>query len=402
MHEERIARLRAEKAIADKEVELAYAQFWELPPDWEERRRRVMERDSRRCRECGRKADVGEVAFHVHHVIQKSVREGSHSFENLLFLCEVCHSKITTPGHALIAESVRVRLETTWKRDLEVRSRRLGIMSCRDMLFLVPRTYVRRRLLSSISQIMPGEDVAILGSILCVKHFTPRRGRETVSVTVSDNTGWAEAIWSDRPNFEHVLLNSRQVLLLGKASFYNRLRFSNPEFRLVEPGDAVFRPDDAVAVVYRRFQGLRNGELRSFIRRVLDCYSVSLPETLSSQLLIKYGYPDMRHTVASMHFPASVGEGVKARQRVIFEVSLYSELLRNLSNRRCVHPRNDREVAGNTTADLQEHAGLLLRAHDEALSLIADDPQLRKPENRIFREALEQRYGGREDLLRVG
>jgi ATP-dependent DNA helicase RecG len=53
-------------------------------------------------------------------------------------------------------------------------------------------------------------------------------------------------------------------------------------------------------------------------------------------------------------------------------------------------------------ADLQEDRELLFKARDEAFALVASDPKLDKPENRIIRETLDNRYGGREDLLRVG
>jgi ATP-dependent DNA helicase RecG len=53
-------------------------------------------------------------------------------------------------------------------------------------------------------------------------------------------------------------------------------------------------------------------------------------------------------------------------------------------------------------ADLQEDRELLFKARDEAFDLIRSDPALGKPDNRVVRDTLEQRYGGREDLLRVG
>jgi ATP-dependent DNA helicase RecG len=53
-------------------------------------------------------------------------------------------------------------------------------------------------------------------------------------------------------------------------------------------------------------------------------------------------------------------------------------------------------------ADLQEDRALLFKARDEAFDLVRLDPTLAKPENKIVRDTLEQRYGGREDLLRVG
>jgi ATP-dependent DNA helicase RecG len=53
-------------------------------------------------------------------------------------------------------------------------------------------------------------------------------------------------------------------------------------------------------------------------------------------------------------------------------------------------------------ADLREDRELLFKARDEAFDLIRSDPALGKPDNRVVRDTLEQRYSGREDLLRVG
>jgi ATP-dependent DNA helicase RecG len=53
-------------------------------------------------------------------------------------------------------------------------------------------------------------------------------------------------------------------------------------------------------------------------------------------------------------------------------------------------------------ADLQEDRELLFKARNEAFDLVRDDPTFKKPENKTVRDTLEQRYGGREDLLRVG
>jgi len=53
-------------------------------------------------------------------------------------------------------------------------------------------------------------------------------------------------------------------------------------------------------------------------------------------------------------------------------------------------------------ADLEGDRALLFKARDEAFALIADDPHLKKPENGVIKDTLDQRYGGRRGLLRVG
>jgi ATP-dependent DNA helicase RecG len=52
--------------------------------------------------------------------------------------------------------------------------------------------------------------------------------------------------------------------------------------------------------------------------------------------------------------------------------------------------------------DLQADRALLFKARDEAFALIAADPELRAPQNRIYKDTLARRYKGRDELLRVG
>ena len=56
------------------------------PPDWEARREDVMERDSFQCRECN-----GDKYLQIHHTIPLS-KGGTNKINNLITLCEKCHS----------------------------------------------------------------------------------------------------------------------------------------------------------------------------------------------------------------------------------------------------------------------------------------------------------------------
>jgi hypothetical protein len=89
--------------------------FWPggfVPPDWEWRRERVVDRDAGKCQKCGRPSrylkyrdqmpkkpstktrkliySLGDLD--VHHVIPKS-KGGTHEFSNLILLCRKCHRK---------------------------------------------------------------------------------------------------------------------------------------------------------------------------------------------------------------------------------------------------------------------------------------------------------------------
>lgn len=78
--------------------EAVYGYWPGYPPDWEDRRRRILERDGYRCQQCGIKPDRDfPVELNVHHIKPLS-RNGSNTDENLIVLCKDCHAE--QPGHA--------------------------------------------------------------------------------------------------------------------------------------------------------------------------------------------------------------------------------------------------------------------------------------------------------------
>ncbi len=81
-----------------------YAQYWELPPDWQWRRQQIIERDEGTCQSCG--IHIGHLGAHIHHKIPKAKTNGNHDFNNLILLCKSCHSKQPEPGHSLIRPGI--------------------------------------------------------------------------------------------------------------------------------------------------------------------------------------------------------------------------------------------------------------------------------------------------------
>lgn len=62
------------------------------PPDWRDRRQKVLRRDNHRCQSCGDKfVPENDVRLDVDHEIPKS-DGGSHSLDNLQALCRQCHA----------------------------------------------------------------------------------------------------------------------------------------------------------------------------------------------------------------------------------------------------------------------------------------------------------------------
>ena len=65
-----------------------YDYFLTYPPDWDERRRQVEERDGNQCSKC-----PNRIHLHLHHIKPLSIG-GSNKISNLELLCRDCHSEL--------------------------------------------------------------------------------------------------------------------------------------------------------------------------------------------------------------------------------------------------------------------------------------------------------------------
>jgi 5-methylcytosine-specific restriction endonuclease McrA len=82
------------------------------PPDWDKRRELVGDRDHYGCVECG----VGN-RLHLHH--RRAINEGgTHHIDNLVLLCEFCHSEVHG-GRKFREEKKRNDTETAIQRKIE-------------------------------------------------------------------------------------------------------------------------------------------------------------------------------------------------------------------------------------------------------------------------------------------
>jgi 5-methylcytosine-specific restriction endonuclease McrA len=83
----RIRWTREEYESTTAKIRLLYDLWPTYPPDWDERRRLVSERDHYSCAECG----VGG-RLHLHHIRPLS-QGGTNRLDNIALLCEYCHKE---------------------------------------------------------------------------------------------------------------------------------------------------------------------------------------------------------------------------------------------------------------------------------------------------------------------
>jgi hypothetical protein len=73
--------------IMESKISSIYDYFLTYPPDWDKRKKTVIQRDGKMCDKCR-----SSLILHLHHLKPLS-KGGSNKVQNLKLLCENCHSK---------------------------------------------------------------------------------------------------------------------------------------------------------------------------------------------------------------------------------------------------------------------------------------------------------------------
>lgn len=83
------------KLYKNEKEEGGYPNYPVYPSNWDEIRKRILNRDAFTCINCG----ATNTIFHVHHVVPLSSGRGTSKDSNLVTLCEDCHTAIHPHMH---------------------------------------------------------------------------------------------------------------------------------------------------------------------------------------------------------------------------------------------------------------------------------------------------------------
>ncbi len=212
------------------------------------------------------------------------------------------------------------------------RLKRLGIRTVKDLLWHFPSRYEDYTRKVDISEIREaGKIVSIVGKVAEIKTTSLWRYRRSVTeALIEDASGDIRAVWFNQPYIEKSLANGTLVSLSGKVNLDKRgLYLSNPSYEklqeeLVHTGRLV--------PVYPETEGITSKYLRFLIKPLLSL-TEKVTDPLPVSLLVKYKLPNLDSAVRNIHFPESLEEAEKAKQRIAFD-ELFLFQLRSIIGRR--------------------------------------------------------------------
>jgi hypothetical protein len=167
--QETIAQLSENLSSLKNNAARIYDYFLTYPPDWDERREKVIKKYGNQCSNCNNWARL-----HLHHVVPLS-KGGSNKIENLTLLCENCHSD-SHGGRNLSCEFVKT--ETAFSK--RVGNIRYAIAQRKRINFEYkkPTDIRHKKRTVKPTELIYIDHVRDSGKTLCVRGFCELRNAE--------------------------------------------------------------------------------------------------------------------------------------------------------------------------------------------------------------------------------
>jgi ATP-dependent DNA helicase RecG len=236
----------------------------------------------------------------------------------------------------------------------------LGIQSVLDLVTTYPRRYIDRTRQADVSDLVSGDEAAVLAAVHSVSTRRSRQGRAMVELTVGDGTGKLHIVFFNQPWRGKQLESGTEAIFFGKVTEYRgRRQMANPVVDViagVTPGRRTLR----ILPVYPASAkvGLTSWEIGSLIEEALERageFADPVPEEWRTSLDL-WGRTESFETI---HRPESLDVIEPARRRLVFDELFRLQLALVLRRRafevnaRALHHEvSPREVTGNVSETL--------------------------------------------------
>lgn len=194
----------------------------------------------------------------------------------------------------------------------ETRLKKLGIKTVQDLLWYIPFRYDDFSLLAKTNSLQEGEVVTVQGKVLEIKNFITGTGFAIENARVEDDSGIVQAVWFNQRFLTSAIHKGDMINLSGKVK---KGKLENPQYEVLF-GTAIHT--GRLVPIYPETQGISSKWLRSRINHVLQDVDIAdyLPESEMS----------LKVALNQIHFPDSLDQAAKARDRLAFDELLFSGL----------------------------------------------------------------------------
>ena len=260
---------------------------------------------------------------------------------------------------------------------------KLKINTLKDLITYYPRDYEDRSKPKNLYECADGEEV-LIEAMAAGKMSEMRKGRMVISkLTVKDQTGTCYITWFNQGYLRDKFQPGRMYRFFGKIAVKgSRFEMNSPVYDEIDES----KNTGKIIPIYPLTYELKQSTLRRIIENGLDEVKGQLPETLPEYILKENNLWDINSTIERIHFPHEFSDFNKARERLVFEELLTTQLALLKLKNNYEHDTNgiqfDKNVKMSDVISILPFR--LTKAQLRVLEEIDRDMESNKPMNRLL------------------
>ena len=200
---------------------------------------------------------------------------------------------------------------------------KLKIYTLKDLIEYYPRDYEDRSKPKNLYECTDGEEV-LIEAMPTGRISEMHKGRMTISrLIVKDQTRTCYITWFNQGYLRDKFQPGRMYRFFGKISNKNgRLEMNSPVYDEIDQS----KNTGKIIPIYPLTYELKQTTLRRIIENGLLEVKGQMPETLPEYILKENNLWDINNTIERIHFPVEFSDFNKARERLVFEELLTTQL----------------------------------------------------------------------------
>lgn len=196
---------------------------------------------------------------------------------------------------------------------------KLELFTLGDFLYHVPNRYENFTIISPIGEIQAGEIVTVKGQVVDFKSQYTRSRITIQKATLTDETGSVELVWFNQPYLSRVINVNDTLSVAGAVEGPVFKPVIKPtEYEVVAEGVPLLHTGRLVPV-YPQTTGVTSKWLRRQIYWILTSVKGTIEDYLPESIKQQFKLLDLEDAIWKIHFPDSLEEAAKARERLAFD-----------------------------------------------------------------------------------
>ena len=227
--------------------------------------------------------------------------------------------------------------------------REAGIANVLDLLTTYPRRYVDRTNEAHVEDLVEGVEAVVLVKVRSVRRVPLRSRRSMVTAMVGDATGIFGLTFFNQPWRERQLKTDQEIAVFGKPErFRGKLQMTNP---LV---DIVGNRTGRIVPIYPQSEksNVTTWELTGWVENALERAAPrTISDPLPAELRERLDLVARHAALSTIHFPESIVDKEKARERLAFDELLRVQLV--LVGRKKAFERDNTGLKHDMSGEMQ-------------------------------------------------